>query len=64
MTEQETLQKLIAKRLTRILYVAETALPQNQYQAFRKIALDEFGNNGLNKDLEQIWKTKKRNGQE
>jgi len=60
MIDRETYRKLISKRLTRLLYMAEAALPQNQYLAFRKLTLDEFGNNGLGKELDQIFESKRR----
>ena len=58
--DQVNLKKLIYERLTRILYVAEAALPHSQYLAFRKLTLDEFGDNGLGKELDQIFESKRR----
>jgi hypothetical protein len=42
---------LINRRLTRLLTVAEAAMQPNQFKAFRKIALDEFGWAGLQQDF-------------
>ena len=55
MVRQEDIQRLINMRLNKVLLVIETALPLNQFQAFRKITLNEFGNNGLGKDMERLF---------
>jgi hypothetical protein len=41
--------------LNQLLIVAETALPASQFQAFRKFTLNEFGKNGLGKELERLY---------
>lgn len=46
--------ELVNHRLTRLLTVAEAAMPPEQFRAFRKIALDEFGRAGLQKELDDI----------
>lgn len=46
--------ELVNRRLTRVLTVAEAAMQPNQFKAFRKIALDEFGWEGLRKDLDTL----------
>ena len=38
----------------RLLLLAEAALPQRQFQAFRKLVLDEIGNTGLEQDLVRV----------
>lgn len=45
---------LVNAHLTRLLTVAEAALPPEQFKAFRKIALDEFGRNGLASELLEL----------
>ena len=55
MIDQEQIHKLISAKLTRVLLVAETALPASQFQAYRIFVLDEFGNNGLRKELDKIF---------
>ncbi len=51
---------LINKRVHKVLGVAEAAIPgEKQFEAFRKITLDEFGKNGLLKDLEELDDDKK-----
>lgn len=54
MVTREDIERLINIRLNQLLLVAETALPSNQFLAFRKIALNEFGNSGLGKELERL----------
>lgn len=41
-------------RKSKALLYAQAGLPDSQYQAFRKLFLDEFGRNGLERDLERI----------
>lgn len=55
MASKEGIWNAIKPRLNRILTVAESALPERQFRAFRKLVLDEFGNDGLGKDLERIY---------
>ena len=63
MVDREHIDRLINSRLTRLLLVAETALPASRFQAFRKIVLDEFGKSGLGKELDRTFsKEKDRHG--
>jgi len=62
MVRQEDIERLINMRLNQLLLVAETALPSNQFQAFRKITLNEFGNNGLGKDMERLFREIQQKG--
>lgn len=52
---KEDIEQLINVRLSQVLLVAEAALPSTQYQAFRKITLNEFGKSGLGKELERLF---------
>jgi hypothetical protein len=56
MVTKENIEQLINIHLSQLLLVAETALPSNQFQAFRKITLNEFGNSGLGKELERLFR--------
>ena len=53
-------QQLILDRLNerknRLLLTAQVGLPANQFDAYRKILLDELGRNGFEKDLEEVLK--------
>ena len=54
MTAIEDIERRINMRLNNVLLVAEAALPPSQFLAFRKFALNEFGNSGLGKELERL----------
>ena len=45
---------LLNARKNKILRIAETALPERQFMAFRGLLLDEFGREGLERDLERL----------
>lgn len=66
----DTIKKLIDSRKSKALLLAQTALPEHQYSAFRKLFLDEFGKSGLESDLERLFSEnsahtrKARHGQE
>ena len=47
----------VHERLTRLLDAAAVGMPTNhQFQAFRKIALNEFGNQGFLPELDALLK--------
>ena len=51
------------KRKDRLLLTAQVGLPDHQFDAYRKILLDELGRNGFEQDLEKILKQHtERNG--
>jgi hypothetical protein len=54
MVTKERIEQLINPHINQLLLVAETALPPSQFQAFRKVTLNEFG--GLNKELDRLFK--------
>lgn len=56
MVTKERIEQLINSHINQLLLVAETALPPSQFQAFRKVTLNEFGNNGLGKELDRLFK--------
>ena len=45
---------LLNQRKNRVLRIAEAALPETQFRAFRGLLLDEFGRDGLERDLERL----------
>lgn len=53
---------LVNQRKGRILQVAEAALPERQFRAFRRCVLDELGRDGLERDLERALAEGKREG--
>lgn len=51
------------ERKNRLLLTAQVGLPENQFDAYRKILLDELGRNGFERDLEEVLKQHmERNG--
>jgi hypothetical protein len=51
---RETTLSLVNGRLNRVLLIAQAALPEHQFEAFRRLILDEFGRAGLLKDLDAL----------
>ena len=63
----QTLLAALNARKQRVLLVAEASLPESQFRAFRKIFLGEFGEQGLEGELQRIYAENqlgKRNGRE
>jgi len=50
----EAILHAINDRKNRLLDIAQAALPESQYQAFRRLFLSELGRHGLEADLERI----------
>lgn len=44
------------QRKNNVLLVAQAALPQCQFEAFRKVILNELGRSGFQKDVETVLK--------
>jgi hypothetical protein len=59
---QAIVQALDARK-NRMLLIAEAALPESQYRAFRKLFLGELGRDGLERELARLVaeKDKERN---
>ncbi|RLL49114.1 hypothetical protein D8Y20_13340 [Mariprofundus sp. EBB-1] len=49
-------------RMSRVLLMAESSLPEAQFRAYRKLVLDEFGKRGLGKELEDLFDQQERKG--
>lgn len=54
MVSEQELDKLIMARVHRILNYGELAVPSDKYQRFRTLVLDEFGHNGLRKQVAEL----------
>lgn len=57
MVEPALLSRILDKlneRKNRVLLTAQVGLPDKQFEAYRKIVLDELGRNGFEKDLEEV----------
>jgi hypothetical protein len=50
----------IKPRMRKILLCAEASLSPEAYKPFRKLVLDEFGNSGLVKDLQGLYKSERQ----
>jgi hypothetical protein len=46
---------LVMRHVTRLLDVAEAALPESQFRAFRRVALNEFGSGKLGEELNALF---------
>tara|TARA_R110002110_G_scaffold44362_1_gene136732 strand:- start:1788 stop:2030 length:243 start_codon:yes stop_codon:yes gene_type:complete len=64
MVELQEILRLINKSKHRLLSVAEAALPQDQFNGFRKFTLEELGDCGLEGDLKALFRDSKREGQD
>jgi hypothetical protein len=51
---------LLNKHKNKVLLVAESSLPEAQFRAYRKLVLDEFGRNGMEKELEELFDQQER----
>ena len=51
--------ELVNQHVNRTLTVAEAALPPEQFKAFRKLMLDEFGHRGLASELLTLLQDKR-----
>ena len=55
MVKREDIERILNARLSQVLLIAESSLSANQYQAFRKLTLNEFGRNGIGKELDRLF---------
>ena len=55
MVSKEQIEEAIMPQVNQVLLVAEAALPEGQFRAFRKVVLDCFGKSGLGKELERLF---------
>ncbi len=54
MVNREEIRTLINPRLKRVLTILEVSVPKEKYGICRKVVLDEFGNSGLVRELEEL----------
>lgn len=50
-----TVLNLVNARKNKVLRIAQAALTQHQFEAFRGLFLDEFGKNGLESELVEVF---------
>ncbi len=61
------IKELLNMRKSRVLTIAQASLPEHQFQAFKKLYLDEMGERGFEKELKQLLEKQAgmdRNGRE
>jgi hypothetical protein len=54
MVTKEDIERAVSPRINRILLYVQTGMPSSQYDACRKLILDELGKSGLSRDLEKL----------
>ncbi len=54
MGNRDDIRTLINPRLKRVLTILEVSVPKEKYGTCRKVVLDEFGNSGLVRELEEL----------
>ncbi len=64
MIDPRDIVNLINPHVAKVLTIAQAALPKDQFVAYRKLVLDEFGRNGLESELYELTAqhSGKRNG--
>jgi hypothetical protein len=62
MVTAQLILDLLNARKNRVLLLAQAALPDSQFQAFRTLFLNEFGKSGLERELVRLLDEKNRNG--
>lgn len=48
------IKDLLNARKSRVLTIAQSSLPEHQFQAFKKLYLDEMGERGFERELKQL----------
>ena len=54
--DHRVVMSLVNRHVNRTLTIAQAALPEGQYPAFRKLMLDEFGREGLEKEVADLFR--------
>lgn len=55
MVTKEEIMELLRMHINRVLLIAESSLTESQFKGYRKLILDEFGQSGLEKELDTIF---------
>ena len=59
----ERVERLLNRRKNKLLLTAQSAMPGDQYESYRKQLLNELGNNGFRKDLQDELRQRFKDGQ-
>ncbi len=62
MVTLETILQVINGRKSHALLLAQAALPEHQFKAFKTLFLDEFGQKGLETDLARVYAEDRQHG--
>jgi hypothetical protein len=62
MVTLDTILRVINGRKSRALLLAQAALPESQFKAFKTLFLDEFGQKGLETDLARVFTEDRQQG--
>lgn len=62
MVTLDTVLQVINGRKARTLLLAQAALPEHQFKAFKTLFLDEFGQKGLEKELARVYAEDRQQG--
>jgi hypothetical protein len=62
MVTTEDILDLLNARKCRVLMLAQAALPETQFQAFRTLFLNEFGKSGFERELARLFQAQERTG--
>ena len=57
MVTEDAIKAIMNPRLNRVLWIAQLALSDDKFPAFRKLVLDEFGKSGLEGDLARLFRS-------
>ena len=58
-TKEAIMEPVKGQLLNKVLLIAEACLPESQFKAYRKLILDEFGQRGLEKELDRMFRGSK-----
>lgn len=61
MVSKREIMDLLNSHLGRVLRAAEAALPREQFRAFRRTVLDEFGQSGFGRGLDRLLEDQQEN---
>jgi hypothetical protein len=64
MVTLQAILDVVNARKNRTLLLAQAALPEHQFKAFRTLLLDEFGQKGLESELARIYAEDRQQGKD
>jgi hypothetical protein len=55
MATREEIDEAVSAFVTKVLLLAQAALPEHQFAAYRRLVLDAHGRQGLRRELDRIF---------